>query len=64
MRAPVLPGLAALLALALSGCGGGDGTGAGGTSQKATVKAGDTTCELSQRTFTACTFEFEVENAG
>jgi uncharacterized cupredoxin-like copper-binding protein len=67
MRAPVLPSVAALaLCLALTGCGKDDkGTDTGATgAQKVTVKAGDTTCDLSQKEFTAGEIALVVENVG
>jgi uncharacterized cupredoxin-like copper-binding protein len=64
MRAPVLPVLAAAACLALSGCGSSSDTGSAGTKQKATVKAGDSTCALSTTRFGAGKLELEVENTG
>jgi uncharacterized cupredoxin-like copper-binding protein len=64
MRAPVLPVLAAVACLALSGCGSSSDTGASGGTQKATVKAGDSTCALSTTDFAAGKVELEVENTG
>jgi uncharacterized cupredoxin-like copper-binding protein len=52
----------ALLVLALAGCGGGSSS--TGAAQKADVKAGDTTCEVSTKSFTAGTVAFEVTNVG
>jgi uncharacterized cupredoxin-like copper-binding protein len=63
MRAPVLPAVAAVLALALTGCGNDSDTGST-KAQKATVKAGDTTCEVSDTSFEAGELELEVENEG
>lgn len=64
MRAPVLPTLAVVLCLALSGCGKDSDSTLTTTRQKAVVKAGDTTCDVSQKEFTAGEIAFEVENAG
>ena len=65
MRAPVLPTLAVALCLALTGCGSDDKTDTGASGpQKATVKAGDTTCEVSTTVFKAGEIAFEVENTG
>jgi uncharacterized cupredoxin-like copper-binding protein len=66
MRAPVLPAFAAVaLCLALTGCGNDDkDTGTAATKQKVTVKAGDTTCDLSEKEFKAGEIELEVENTG
>jgi uncharacterized cupredoxin-like copper-binding protein len=67
MRTPVLPAVAAVaLCLALTGCGKDDkGSDTGATpAQKVTVKAGDSTCELSEKEFKAGEIELEVENVG
>lgn len=65
MRAPVLATSAAtvLLGLALTGCGSSDGGGSGAT-QKATVKAGNTTCDVSSTSFTSGKVAFDVDNTG
>ncbi len=64
MRTPVLPAVAVVaLCLALTGCGK-DDTSTGSGKQKATVKAGDTTCDVSQKQFKAGEVELEVENTG
>ena len=64
MRAPVLTGTAVALLLVLSGCGGGDDKETSSSGAKATVKAGDSTCELSTTVFTAGKVELDVENTG
>ena len=66
MRVPVLPAVAAVvLCLALTGCGSDDkSSGTTAAKQKATVKAGDTTCDLSTKQFKAGEIELEVENTG
>jgi uncharacterized cupredoxin-like copper-binding protein len=63
MRAPVLPTVAVALCLALTGCGSDDKSSTA-SKQKATVKAGDTTCDVSPKAFTAGSVEFQVENTG
>ncbi|MDP9183239.1 MAG: cupredoxin domain-containing protein [Actinomycetota bacterium] len=63
MRSPVLPVLAVALCLTVAGCGKDNAT-SSATKQQVTVKAGDTTCELSQKQFTAGAVEFKVENTG
>jgi uncharacterized cupredoxin-like copper-binding protein len=64
MRAPVLTTstAAALLVLGLAGCGSNDSGSSGG--QRATVKAGNTTCDLSTTSFTAGEVTLDVENTG
>ena len=65
MRAPVLPSVAVVvLCLALTGCGKDGGSDTGAAKQKATVKAGDTTCDLSQKAFTTGEIELQVQNTG
>ncbi|HUR51034.1 MAG TPA: cupredoxin domain-containing protein [Mycobacteriales bacterium] len=64
MRAPLLTtAAAAALCLALSGCGDDSGS-PSASKQKAAVKAGDTTCEVSQKAFKAGELELAVENTG
>ena len=64
MRAPALPVVALLLGLTLTACGDdSDSTGSAGA-QKATVTAGDTTCELSKTSFEAGELELDVKNEG
>ena len=68
-RSP-MPGLAIALplALVLTGCGSSDGSSdgssGGGSPGAITVKATDTTCEVSRTTAPAGTVEFTVTNAG
>jgi uncharacterized cupredoxin-like copper-binding protein len=65
MRAPALATAATaavLLSLGLSGCGSDDGGTSG--SQSASVKAGNTTCDLSSTSFTAGEITLDVENTG
>jgi uncharacterized cupredoxin-like copper-binding protein len=64
MRAPVLPAVAAALLLTLSACGDDNKDSSTGSAQKATVKAGDTTCDVSPKEFKAGEIELEVENDG
>jgi uncharacterized cupredoxin-like copper-binding protein len=64
MRAPVLPAVAAVLLLTLSACGDDKGSSSTGSAQKATVKAGDATCDVSPTKFKAGEIELEVENDG
>ena len=61
MRASVL--CPALLVLALAGCGGGSSS-TGSAKQTADVKAGDTSCELSSKAFTAGDIQLKVTNVG
>jgi uncharacterized cupredoxin-like copper-binding protein len=63
MRAPVLPTVTVTLCLALAGCGT-SGSSSSGKGQKATVKAGDSTCALSSTDFAAGKVELEVQNTG
>jgi uncharacterized cupredoxin-like copper-binding protein len=66
MRTPVLASTttaAVLLALTLAGCGSSDDGDAAGA-QKVTVKAGNTTCDLSSTSFTAGEITLDVENTG
>jgi uncharacterized cupredoxin-like copper-binding protein len=65
MRVPVLPTVAAVtLCLALTGCGKDSDSSSSAGAQKVTVKAGDTTCDLSEKEFKAGEIELEVENTG
>jgi iron uptake system component EfeO len=64
MRTAALTTLAVAVCIALTGCGKDNGPGSSGTAQKATVKAGDTSCEVSPKAFTAGSVEFAVENTG
>lgn len=65
MRAPVLatPTAAVLLVLGLAGCGSSN-DGGSGSEQKATVKAGNTTCDVSDTSFAAGKVAFDVQNTG
>jgi len=64
MRAPVLPAVAVAVLLAVSACGNDKDSTSSGSAQKVTVKAGDSTCELSKTSFAAGEIELEVENEG
>ena len=63
MRSSALPVVTVALLLALTGCGS-SSNGSSSTEQKATVKAGDSTCELSKTDFEAGKVELEVTNTG
>jgi uncharacterized cupredoxin-like copper-binding protein len=63
MRAPALPVVTLLLGLTLTACGDDAEKGATGA-QKATVTAGDTTCELSKTSFAAGELALDVKNEG
>jgi iron uptake system component EfeO len=61
----LVPGLAALLAATLAGCGSdGSPSPAGGGDGKIAVKAGESTCEVSKASLSAGTHTFAVTNTG